>query len=182
MSRTEIYVKHKDKKRWKKLGEVRNATRGAWKLWSELEKKYLPTYNGVQGFDGGYNSRLVCYTNESLNEIWNLQTNPNLDIAELNVFRSTLDDAIIIKQDIPTFVEYLEIVGERYDTNHSEQAKVIKEYYQKFGDNIEAIAYNQSSVCSEKDIFGGKMDRPLDDFFDSQVTETGMRFLREILK
>lgn len=165
MAVTEIYAKLKRRKTWVSIGEAKQAMCGAFKLWSSLEKKYLPTYQGKLLANGNYFSRLVA-GGDALNEIWDLPHNPNLTEDEHYVLLSTFDNAKVLGKDIPKFIEYLKSVGERYDTNHTEQAEIIETYYKENSSKIEAIAWNQTTIGSGEEIFGEKFRRPLEEFFD----------------
>lgn len=179
MASTEIYVRMKGNKKWMLLGEVPNASRGAFKLWMELEKKYLPSYDNEitsrsDAVLGGprYHSRFVYGDNDARMEVWHLYTREDIPDDEADVLLSTLDKARVNGDRIPQFIKHLRSVGERFDTNHIEQAELLEQFYADYKDRISAIAWNQTSICSARDIFGSNMSAPLREFFDWEITQT----------
>lgn len=168
MSRIEIYAKSKTRGVWELVGEVPNAMRGAWMLWMMLEREYLPSYNNKDNpvVGGGYKSRLMSFEQNALDELWDLQNNPSLTLEELIVFRSTMDNTVIMGKDLPMFVKCLEKVGKKHNTNHDSQASLIRELCDERGDDIEAITYNQTSVCDASDLFGDGLDADVGKFVD----------------
>ena len=187
MSYVECYVRLKSSNKWKLAYEVKNAWLGCIHLWNSLEEKYLPSYERLEA-DGKldyltfecfkkkrYNHR-SCYMmmlrgeNNPMQEVWDLSSDTRLSFEELMVMRSTMDNAIVLDSDIPTFIECLEKVAEEHGGNYTEQADELKKVYDEFGDDISAIGWNQTSVNCADGIFGSDMDKPLEDFWNCMVT------------
>ena len=188
MSCVECYVRLKSSDRWKLAYEVGNAWQGCMHLWNALEKKYLPSYE-VFDSDGRpdyltskclkenrYNHR-SCYMimmsegeHNPMQEVWDLSSDTRLSFEEIMVMRSTMDNAIVLGSDIPTFIECLEKVAEEHGGNYKEQADGLRKVFNEYGDDISAIGWNQTSVNCADGIFGSDMDRPLEDFWDCMVT------------
>ncbi len=128
MSYTEIYGVYTNGD-VKKIGEVRNAFRGAMSVWIHLERKYIKT-------------KSRSYT-DIKNPLWSLYKSEELSLTEKIVLLSTFDSAIVYKKDI-------EMLYDAYDkfeaiTSLKEQADVIKEYL-SLEDDIIGICWNQTSV------------------------------------
>ena len=151
MSCVECYVRLKSTNRWKLAYEVGNAWCGCIYLWNALEEKYLPSYEGLDS-DGKpdymtcvcreekrYNHR-SCYMmfsegeDNPMQEVWDLSSDTRLSFEELMVMRSTMDNAIVLGCDIPTFIECLEKVAEEHGGNYKEQAVELQKVYDEFGD------------------------------------------------
>ena len=156
-------------------------------LWDSLEEKYLPSYERLDA-DGKpdyltytsfkkkrYNHR-SCYCvlregeDNPMQEVWDLSSDTGLSFEELMVMRSTMDNAIVLGCDLPTFIECLEKVAEVHGGHYKEQATELQKVYDEYGDDISAIGWNQTSVNCADDIFGSDMDKPLDDFWDCMMT------------
>ena len=187
MSCVECYVRLKSSNKWELAYEVGNAWQGCMHLWDSLEEKYLPSYECFDA-DGKldyltytsfkekrYNHR-SCYMmmsrgeNNPMQEVWDLSSDTRLSFEELMVMRSTMDNAIVLGCDIPTFIECLEKVAEEHGGNYKEQAAELKKVYDEYGDEISAIGWNQTSVNCADGIFGSDMDKPLEDFWDCMMT------------
>ena len=187
MSCVECYVRLKSTNKWELAYEVGNAWQGCMRLWDALEEKYLPSYEGLDS-DGRpdyltrfhhevkrYNSRFpysVMRRGEDnpMQEVWDLSSDTRLSFEELMVMRSTMDNAIVLGSDIPTFIECLEKVAEEHGGNYKEQADGLKKVYDEHGDDISAIGWNQTSVNCADGIFGSDMDKPLEDFWDCMMS------------
>ena len=187
MSCVECYVRLNSSNKWELAYEVGNAWQGCMQLWDSLEEKYLPSYEAFDS-DGRpdyltrfhhevkrYNSRFpysVMRRGEDnpMQEVWDLSSDTRLSFEELMVMRSTMDNAIVLGCDIPTFIECLEKVAEEHGGNYKEQAAKLQKVYDEYGDDISAIGWNQTSVNCADGIFGSDMDKPLEDFWDCMVT------------
>ena len=102
--------------------------------------------------------------------VWDLSSDTRLSFEELMVMRSTMDNAIVLGCDIPTFIECLEKVAEEHGGNYKEQAAELMRVYDEYGDDISAIGWNQTSVNYADGIFGSDMDKPLEDFWNCMLT------------
>ena len=187
MSCVECYVRLKSSNKWELAYKVGNAWQGCMYLWDSLEEKYLPSYERLDA-DGKlyyltytsfkekrYNHR-SCYCvlregeHNPMQEVWDLSSDTRLSFEELMVMRSTMNNAIVLGCDIPTFIECLEKVAEEHGGNYKEQADKLQKVYDEYGDDISAVGWNQTSVNCADGIFGSDMDKPLEDFWDCMVT------------
>lgn len=161
MAHIEIFVKNKGQSLWKFIGEASHALRYSFKLWADMEKKYLPSYGQPSSI---YRSRLVWGDDSSKQEIWDLWKRSDVPDDEKDVLLSTMDMAMVEADRIPQFISHLKSVGQRYDTDHTIQAAIIEAYYNDHKDEVLAIAMNQTSVRDRHCIFGKNMDEPLESF------------------
>lgn len=175
----EIYVKMKRKKCWELAIEVPNAWGGMPHLWMYLEKKYLPSYVPV-GADGKplelewvkekqakgeYVSRWICASSKK--EIEDLQKDFRLTYEEMMVFRSTFDFAKVLGEDIPVYLECLKVVADECGGIYPQQYKELSAFIKAHSINdIEAIAFNQTSITCACDFFGNRYNEPADNFWD----------------
>ena len=122
-----------------------------------------------------YNHR-SCYMmisegeHSPMQEVWDLSNDTRLSFEELMVMRSTMDNAIVLGCDIPTFIECLEKVAEEHGGNYKEQADGLRKVFNEYGDDISAVGWNQTSVNCADGIFGSDMDKPLEDFWNCMMT------------
>lgn len=161
MAHIEIFVKNKGQSIWEFIGEASHALRYSYKLWVEMEKKYLPS---PEQHSHVYMSRLVCGDDNSRQEIWDLWKRSDVPDDEKDVLLSTMDRAMVEVDRIPQFISHLKSVGQRYDTDHAIQAAIIESYYNNHKDEMLAVAVNQTSVRDRHCIFGEDMDEPLESF------------------
>lgn len=175
----EIYVKMKRKKCWKLAIEVPNAWGGMPHLWMYLEKKYLPSYVPV-GADGKpleldwvkekqakgeYVSRWICASSKK--GIEDLQKDFRLTYEEMMVFRSTFDFAKVLGEDIPVYLECLKVVADECGGIYPQQYEKLSAFIKTHSINdIETIAFNQTSVNCACDFFGNRYNEPADNFWD----------------
>ena len=175
----EIYVKMKKRKCWKLAIEVPNAWGGMPHLWMYLEKKYLPSYVPV-GADGKpldlewvkeaqakgeYASRWIYAS--SRKEIEDLQKDFRLTYEEMMVFRSTFDFAKVLGEDIPVYLDCLKVVADECGGIYPQQYKELSDFIKVHSiDDIEAIAFNQTSVNCACDFFGNRYNASADNFWD----------------
>lgn len=164
----EIYVKKKYNRCWELAIEVPNAWGGMPHLWMFLEKKYLPSYVPVDedgkplnlewvkeaNSKGEYVSRWVA---SEYDEIRKLEYDFRLTYEEMMVFRSTFDFAKVLGEDIPVYLECLKAVADECGGNYPLQYQALSGYVKTHSiRNIEAIAFNQTSVNCASDFFGEK--------------------------
>nr|DAU53610.1 MAG TPA: hypothetical protein [Caudoviricetes sp.] len=174
----EIYVKNKNSKYWELAIEISNELEGLPVLWMFLEKKYLPSYTPVDKNGkpcdwewvkdhvkkGEYVSRYSAF---QCQEILDLQRDYRLTYEEMMVFRTTLDNAAVLGEDIPAFLGCLKVVANECGGIFPQQHKALSDYVKTHSiDDIKAIAFNQTSVISASDTFGEDMDAPLSEFWD----------------
>lgn len=119
---------------------------------------------------GEYVSR---WFTEGRKEILGLQHDPRLSFEEMMVFRSTLDFAMVIGADIPDYLACLKVIGEECGGIYPQQYQMLSDYIKEHSaENIEAIAFNQTSVNCASDYFGD-MDAPISSFWDLMVERDG---------
>lgn len=130
MSYTEIYSIGKN--HCEKIGETKNAWRGAMYVWNQIAEKYF----GLKSFP---------HFDESLQrKIWNAGNYHHLTEAELIVLASTMDDASVKKSDIPKLIKaFEEYHKEHPNSSFLEQAEIIKNA--ELLDD-QKISWNQTSV------------------------------------
>lgn len=175
----EIYVKMKKRKCWKLAIEIPNAWGGMPHLWMYLEKKYLPSYVPVGADEkllelegvkekqakGEYVSRWIY--SSSKKEIEDLQKDFRLTYEEMMVFRSTFDFAKVLGEDIPVYLECLKVVADVCGGIYPQQYEKLSAFIKVHSVNdIEAIAFNQTSVNCACDFFGDRYNAPADNFWD----------------
>lgn len=147
-------------------------------LWMFLEKKYLPSYVPVDedgkplnlewvkeaNSRGEYVSRWVA---SEYDEIRKLEYDSRLTYEEMMVFRSTFDFAKVLGEDIPVYLECLKAVADECGGNYPLQYQALSGYVKTHSiRNIEAIAFNQTSVNCASGFFGEKYDAPISKFWD----------------
>lgn len=168
----EIYVKKKYNRCWELAIEVPNAWGGMPHLWMFLEKKYLPSYVPVDedgkplnlewvkeaNSKGEYVSRWVA---SEYDEIRKLEYDFRLTYEEMMVFRSTFDFAKVLGEDIPVYLECLKAVADECGGNYPLQYQALSGYVKTHSiRNIEAIAFNQTSVNCASDFLEKNMKLP----------------------
>lgn len=144
MSCTEIYGFDRDGvARWR--GEVRNSWRGAWHVWSTLEKKYLPSLPKRWSGDAEYVSRLN--TNDA-SELWELNRGNRLEPYERILLLATMDYALVEAEKLSVFISVLEKWCEVYpgETNYDEQINMITLLMKE---DVSAVGFNATSVNSD---------------------------------
>lgn len=149
MSYTEIFKINKAGD-IKGYADIRNAHRGAMAVWHRLDKKYLPPYvpeyAKIFGSPGEEYSRAFALSSENaIQEIWDLQNNPEISLTDLIALYSTFDKMIVLKADFPQLLRAFR----EFDSECSlpEQADVI-EALMSDNDCI-GVAWNQTSVCCD---------------------------------
>lgn len=144
MSSTEIYGVKSD-------GEVifadetRNAWRGAMHVWNTLSEKY-----GIQGeMFGGFQN------------LWKLADTGTLQDFENIVMKSTFDDVVVKKEDMPTLLKSFREYAKQYpNSSLSEQAEIIEREILN-NDEMIAVCWNQTSVN----------ENPWSDGYDEEADE-----------
>lgn len=159
MSYTEIYIFGKDGVA-SFYGEVNNAFRGAMAVWAHIEKKYLPSIPvpcwAIDAEPGKYYSRFAVAScteegQKMLKEVWDLRfPGSKLTENERTVFLSTMDKAIIKKENMPELIEAYR--GFECSTSLPEQADIIEKAFDDPG--VIAIGFNQTSVCADPWVSG----------------------------
>lgn len=130
MSYTEIYSLSKN--HCNKIGEIKNAWRGAMYVWSNIAEKYF----GLESFP---------FLDEAMQKrIWNAGNEHPLTDDELIVLASTMDRVTVKAKDIHRLVEAFDKYAEgNPNSSIAEQALVIKSA--EIPDDS-VIAFNQTSV------------------------------------
>lgn len=130
MSCTEIYGLTKNGA--KLIGEIRNSWRGAMAIWQFLEKKYLPPLEFTR-----------CISMDKIDEIWKLQSSPNLTKSERIALLSTFDKVLAKVDSIDQVLfAFRDFSG---DSSLKEQADLIEKTIASDPEII-AIGWNQTSV------------------------------------
>lgn len=149
MSSTEIWFFDKDGDAFK-LGETRNANRGAMAAWDILEKKYLkplpkPDWMDLDDYtERGYRRSSNISDENALKEVWELQHNKQVSDHDMIVLWSTFDNVTVKYEDIKKITDAFRLFHkENPQTSFGEQADLLDK---NIGDCI-AIGWNQISVC-----------------------------------
>lgn len=112
------------------IGEARNAFRGAMYVWSILCEKYQ--IDG--GMFGGFQ------------KLWKLADTSILEDFENIAMKSTFDNVIVRKEDIPLLLQsYKEFDSHFSNSNLLEQVEIIQNEIMNNQDMI-AVCWNQTSV------------------------------------
>ncbi|MEK4879452.1 MULTISPECIES: hypothetical protein [Paenibacillus] len=131
MSYTEIYGATKDGE-VVFVNETRNAWRGAMHVWDKLSEKY--------GVSGGLFS--------GFNQLWKMADTGKLLDFENVVMKSTFDDVIVKKENIPSLLEAFKEYDKHFpDSSLLEQAEIIEKEILS-DDEMLAVCWNQTSVNS----------------------------------
>jgi len=127
MSYTEIYKVNKDGD-CEIAGEARNAFKGAMFIWNEFSKEYLG-----KDFEMFFSQKT-----------WGLQSDPRLSRNERIIMKTTFDNSMVRKANIPILIEAF---AEFIVTHPSDNIKTQIEIFKKLLDeDILAICWNQTSV------------------------------------
>ncbi len=121
--------------------ETKNAFRGAWATWREMEIRHLPpTFMGI--------SRTT--NPEKVKEIWNLADRKDIPLHERIVLHTTFDKCLVKAEDIPKVIDAFRKFGGT--TSLPEQADILE----KLPEGTIAVGWNQSSVnCDDWSGQGG---------------------------
>ena len=188
----EIYVKNKNSKYWNLAIEVTNSWGGMPNLWMFLEKKYLPSYVPPKIYEfvvdmqkrGEYVSRwyfpLIPWLRKDIED---LQNDYRLSYEEMMVFRSTFDFAMVLGEDIPAYLDCLKVVADECKGNYPDQYKALSDYIKTHNiENIEAIAFNQTSCNCVSNFFGDDCDAPISAFWNVMCSKDLYNNLRNDYK
>lgn len=131
MSRTEIYAVRQGEPPIK-IGECHNAWRGAMYVWNDISQRYF-------GFE-----YFPMEDEDMRSRVWNAHDEKPLSRAEVLVLASTMDNAIVKKEDFVLLLSSFDEYGKIHDgSSLSEQSKIISSSYIPDG---YAIAWLQTSV------------------------------------
>lgn len=157
MSYTEIY-RFTKKGNPIKVAEIKNAFRGAARVWDIVGDRYLgpftPEWTKYLPADLKHDnySRLCADMGENseIKKVWALDKSELISEVDKIAMRSTFDDAICMFKDLPRLIKaFMEFEG---DTSLPEQAEQLTLLLKS--KNTIAVGWNQSSVGSFR------MDRP----------------------
>lgn len=141
------------------VGAIHNSWRGAPVIWRYFEEKYLepwfPDYiseeekaKGIDVFEQrhGYRpSRLLRFSDNSLDEICELAYNPDIPEDERIVLITTFDKVLVRKEEIPCVIEAFRNFPE--ETSLPEQADILEMAYND--SDIVAVGWIQTTVCCD---------------------------------
>ena len=150
MAQTEFHIINKDRHFSDEYLAVGGAMQGAFRIWLELEKKYLPSLPPSPFTKPGeYNSRLFhLFDNEVLKDIWTI---PRLKDTEWNdriLMEIYMDKAYIAYDDLHEVAEALRnsnFATENMKGQADALDKIHKDYPDAFGVFINATSVN----CAE---------------------------------
>ena len=96
------------------------------------------------------------------------------------VFRSTFDFAKVLGEDIPVYLECLKVVADECGGIYPQQYEKLSAFIKTHSINdIEAIAFNQTSVNCACDFFGDRYNEPADNFWDCMCPKEFYNNLRK---
>lgn len=159
MGRTEIYIVRKRRKRWELYKQIPQATRGAFYFWIWLEEKYLPPFRYHDELRPV--SRLSYLLDGSkAQEIWDLWKDSRLSSDERLVLFSTFDYNYLPFERIPDMVEAMRAVHLLMEegSNFGKQADALECLFKERKD-VQAVAFNGTSVTSHTDVIGETFDK-----------------------
>lgn len=114
MSYTEIYTVGKD--HCKKIGETRNAFRGAMYVWNHIAQQYF----GLELFPS--------FDEELQRRIWNANNEHPLTDDEIIVLASTMDRVVVDYKDVDRLVSAFGAYAAKHpNSSFGEQAEIIKQ-------------------------------------------------------
>lgn len=175
MAQTEFHIINKDRHFREEYLAVGGAMQGAFRIWMELEKKYLPSLPPSPFTKPGeYNSRLFhLFDNDVLKDIWTI---PRLKDTEWNdriLMEIYMDKAYIAYDDLHEVAEALrnsEFVTDNMKGQADALDKIHKDYPGIFGVFINATSVNcaEDFMDCDYDEDGEITDRRLkDDAYDA---------------
>lgn len=159
MGRTEIYIVRKRRKRWELYKKIPQAMFGSFKFWMWLEKRYLPPFRVHDDLPAI--SRFACLSDDSkMQEVWDLWKDHRLSSDERLVLFSTFDYSYLPFERIPAMVKAMRAVHLLMEegSNFGRQADALECLYKERKD-LQAVAFNGTSVNSHTDVIGETFDK-----------------------
>jgi len=154
MACTEFYTIRKKDGRFIFYDEVPGAMRGAYLIWHNIERKYLPSLpmeDWMVRSNWDYYSRFLHNKREELDEFWNLDKDPRLSWQDRILLGTTTDYAVIRKEDLLEVAEAYENCEFASD-NMKGQAEVMRRIYNENDKSIAGVYKLETSVISLSDI------------------------------
>lgn len=161
MSYTEIFGFDKDGNAYS-AGEVQNAWRGAWSVWTYFEDKYLPLYipdyikytiwykpnmsNEEVISKNGFKPTRLNSNDGSIQEIWNLVDDTSISVNERIVLMTTFDKVLVKKENLQQVINAFNSFPNK-DTSLKQQAQILQTLLND--NNCIAVGWNQNSVCAD---------------------------------
>jgi len=131
--------------------EIKNSWRGAMAVWCYMEEKYLPEYipDWIKKHphlhkEGKKYHRINGATDQEQKEIWNIVNLDSIDRKHQIVMMSTYDKVVVKKENFVELIESFRAM--EFESSLNEQADIIEKTLDD--DNIIAVGWNQTSVCS----------------------------------
>lgn len=132
MSETVIYGIKDEKVSLSK--SIRNSHRSAPAVWSILSDKYL-------------NQQFSLFLYDSLQKVWNLYENKDVDISHRLVLGSTFDYSYILKEDLDELIKAMKKFVSDLDKDNKtsllEQVSILESYKDK---DIDYVVFEQTST------------------------------------
>lgn len=165
MAKTEFHIINKDRHFSGEYLAVNGAMQGAFRIWMELEKKYLPSLPpGPFTKPGEYNHRLYkLFDEDALKDIWKIPRMKETEWNDRILMEIYMDKAYIAYADLHEVAEALrncEFVTDNMKGQADALDKIHDEYTDAFGVFINATSVN----CAED-----FMDCDYDD--DGEITD-----------
>lgn len=161
MAQTEFHIINKDRHFSGEYLAVNGAMQGAFRVWMELEKKYLPSLPpGPLTKPGEYNHRLYkLFDEDALKDIWKIPRMKETEWNDRILMEIYMDKAYIAYADLHEVAEALrncEFATDNMKGQADALDKIYKDYPDAFGVLINATSVN----CAE-------------DFMDCDIDEDG---------
>ena len=161
MAQTEFHIINKDRHFSGEYLTVNGAMQGAFRVWMELEKKYLPSLPpGPFTKQGEYNHRLYkLFDEDALKDIWKIPRMKETEWNDRILMEIYMDKAYIAYADLHEVAEALrncEFATDNMKGQADALDKIYKDYPDAFGVLINATSVN----CAE-------------DFMDCDIDEDG---------
>lgn len=172
MAKTEFHIIKQDRHFDEKYYEVNGAMQGAFRIWMELEKKYLPSLPpSPWSKPGEYVSRLGrLFDNDAMKEVWKIPCLKQTEWNDRILMMIYMDKAYIAYDDLHEVAEALR--GCTFATDNMKgQADVLDKIYDEHQDgSVFGVMINATSVnCA-------------DDFMDCDYDEEGEIIDRRLKK
>ncbi len=151
MAQTEIYIINKDRHLSGEYIGVNGAMRGAYLIWMELEKKYLPSLP-LKPWDnpGEYNSRIGrMFDEHAMDEIWAIPRMKETEWSDRILMEIYMDSAYVGYDDLHEVAEALRNCEFATD-NMKGQADALEKIHEEYP-GILGVFINATSVCSISD-------------------------------
>lgn len=169
MANTEFYIINKDRHIGGEYLAVKGAMQGAFYIWMELERKYLPSLPPTPFTKpGDYNSRLYrLFDKDTLKDLWSIPLLERTEWKDRILMEIYMDKAYIAYADLHEVAEALR--GSEFATDNMKGSadaldKIHNDYPDAFG-----VLVNATSVCCAEDFMDCDYDK------DGEITDRRLK-------